>query len=98
MRMRDRPSRPIPPRSFWSVSCVHFLSASVKQSGDPSERQFDVAHDAARTEDHDQDEDHAENDLARPIDRGNREDAEIESALEVAQDLAQQRDYDDAGD
>ena len=49
----------------------------MKQSGNPSERQLEIAHDTTRTEDHDQDEDDPEDDLARPIERRNGDDAKV---------------------
>src|SRR5438477_4811854 len=73
-----------------------FLSGFVKQCGNPSKRQLEIAHNTARTEDHDQDEDDPEDDLARPIERRNGDDAKIDSAFQVAQHLAEQRDNDHA--
>src|ERR1051325_6306109 len=49
-----------------------FLSAFVKQRGNPSERQLEIAHHSGRTEDHNQNKDDPENDLAGSVERGNR--------------------------
>src|SRR4029077_14770375 len=88
-----RPANMADPNTVLLVSFMcSFLSAFVKQCGYPSERQLEIAHDTTRTEDHDQDEDDPEDDLARPIERRNGDDAKVKPALQVAQQLAEQRD------
>src|SRR5579863_4102298 len=73
-----------------------FLSAFVKQCGNSSERQLEIAHNAARTEDHDQDEDDPEDDLARPVEGRNDDETDVKPAFQVAQQLAEHRDDDHA--
>src|SRR6478735_3151520 len=73
-----RPATTADPNTVLLVSFMcSFLSAFVKQCGDPSERQLEIAHNTARTEDHDQDEDDPEDDLGRPIERRNGDDANV---------------------
>src|SRR6266851_5330587 len=92
-----RPATTADPNAVLLVGFMcSFLSAFVKQCGNPSERQLEIAHNTARTEDHDQDEDDPEDDLARPIERRNGDDTKVKSAFQVAQQLAEQRDDDHA--